>query len=100
MNLSNMRPEDGFKWFMEFSIDSFLWIMHQNVYDMVFFVTGGLTMRKPYISSSNYIIKMSDYKKSGEWATKWDRAYQDFLVKHKDKLYKFRYNFPGLKNLK
>ena len=30
-------------------------MMFQNVLDMVFFVTGGKTMRKPYISKSNYI---------------------------------------------
>ena len=31
-------------------------------------------MRKPYVSSSNYIINMSNYKK-GEWADKWDDLY-------------------------
>ena len=63
MNLYGLDPKDGFKWFMEFSCDSYEWVMCQNVLDMVFFVTGGKTMRKPYISSSNYIIKMSNYKK-------------------------------------
>ena len=33
---------------MEFPIDSYLWVMNQNVYDMVFFVGGGLTMRQLY----------------------------------------------------
>ena len=32
---------------MEFSCDSYEWVMYQNVLDMVFFVTGGKTMRKP-----------------------------------------------------
>lgn len=63
MNLSGISPKEGFRWFMEFSIDSYEWVMYQNVYDMGFFVTGGLTMRKPYVTSSNYILKMSDYKK-------------------------------------
>ena len=66
MNLSEINPQQGFKWFMEFSIDSYEWVMYQNVYDMVFFATEGMTMRKPYISSSNYVLKMSSYKK-GEW---------------------------------
>jgi deoxyribodipyrimidine photolyase-related protein len=80
---------------MEFSIDSYEWVMHQNVLDMVFFVTGGQTMTRPYISSSNYILKMSDYKKS-DWSIKWDKLYHDFIKKHRAKLYKFRYYFPSL----
>lgn len=95
MNLSGIAPKEGFKWFMEFSIDSYEWVMHQNVYDMVFFVTGGKTMTRPYISSSNYILKMSDFKK-GEWADKWDNMYHYFIKKHKKKLYKYRYYFPNL----
>jgi len=98
MNLSGISHKEGFRWFMEFSVDSYEWVMYQNVLDMVFFVTGGKTMRKPYVSSSNYIIKMSDYKK-GEWSEKWDKMYQEFMKKHKEKLWKFRYSFPGLKNL-
>jgi deoxyribodipyrimidine photolyase-related protein len=69
--------------------------MHQNVYDMVFFVSGGKTMRRPYISSSNYILKMSNYKK-GEWSEKWNDLYQKFLKKNKKKLWKFRYYFRNL----
>ena len=61
MNLSGISPDEGFRWFMEFSCDSYEWVMHQNVLEMVFFVSGGKTMRKPYISSSNYILKMSNY---------------------------------------
>lgn len=95
MNLYGIHPSEGFKWFMEFSCDSYLWVMHQNVYDMVFFVTGGKTMRRPYISSSNYILKMSDYKKD-EWCDEWDDLYKKFLEKNKKKLWKFRYYFRGL----
>jgi deoxyribodipyrimidine photolyase-related protein len=98
MNLSGISPKEGFRWFMEFSIDSYEWVMYQNVYDMVFFVTGGLTMRKPYVTSSNYILKMSDYKK-GEWSEKWTELYRKFMKKHKKKLWKFRYHFPQLKNM-
>lgn len=100
MNLSGISPKEGFKWFMEFACDSYEWVMHQNVLDMVFFVNGDSdeqTMRKPYISSSNYILKMSNYSK-GEWCDVWDKLYYDFLKKHKKKLWKFRYYFPGLKS--
>lgn len=98
MNLSEISPEEGFRWFMEFSIDSYEWVMYQNVYDMVFFATEGMTMRRPYISSSNYILKMSSYKKA-EWSEKWNNLYKKFLKKHQEKLWKYRYYFPSLKKV-
>ena len=96
MNLIGMKPDDGFKWFMEFSCDSYLWVMYQNVYEMVFFVSGGATMRKPYFSSSNYILKMSNYKK-GEWCEVWDKAFKAFIKTNRKKLLKFRYAYPFIK---
>ena len=56
-------------------------------------------MRKPYVSSSNYLIKMSDYKK-GDWSKEWDKLYEDFQKRNLDKLWKYRYSFPGLKKYK
>lgn len=96
MNLSEIRPKEGLRWFIEFSCDSYEWVMYQNVLDMVFFVTGGVTMRRPYASSSNYILKMSDYKKE-DWCDTWDKKYDEFKKKHKQKLWKYRYYFGGLK---
>ena len=90
MNLSRIDPLEGFRWFMEFSIDSYEWVMMQNVLDMVFFVTGGKTMRRPYISSSNYILKMSNFKKAA-WCKVWDDLYHQFISDNQDKLHKFRY---------
>lgn len=90
MNLNEVHPREGFKWFMEFSCDSYEWVMHQNVLDMVFFVSGGETMRRPYISSSNYILKMSNYDK-GTWSQIWDAKYRHFINKNKTKLWRFRY---------
>lgn len=90
MNLSEIHPMEGLKWFMEFAIDSYEWVMYQNVLDMVFFVTGGDTMRRPYMSSSNYVLKMSNYSR-GEWCDEWDKAYYDFIKKNKNNLHKYRY---------
>lgn len=98
MNLYGICPKEGFRWFMEFSCDSYLWVMNQNVLDMVFFVSGGDTMRRPYMSSSNYILKMSDYKRDG-WCDEWDKLYDNFLKKNKKKLWKYRYFFRGLKDV-
>lgn len=95
MNLFGLHPREGYRWFMEFSIDSYDWVMHQNVYDMVFFVTGGATMRRPYCSTSNYVLKMSNYKK-GDWCETWDNTYHSFVKSRKKKLYKFRYYFKSI----
>ena len=99
MNIYRLDPKEGYKWFMEFSCDSYEWVMCQNVLDMVFFVTGGLTMRKPYITKTNYILKNSDYKFEDKWCNKWNQMYDSFLKDNKDKLWKFRYHFPTLKKL-
>jgi len=85
MNLSGIKPKEGFRWFMEFSCDSYEWVMCQNVYDMVFYVSGGVTMRRPYISSSNYILNMSNYDRD-DWTIIWNKKYQKFIKKHYDKL--------------
>ena len=98
MNISKIKPSEGYKWFMEFACDSYEWVMNQNVLDMVFFVTGGDTMRRPYVSSSNYILKMSNYKKD-DWCEEWNKRYRNFLKTNKKKLWKFRYYFKGLKNV-
>jgi len=97
MNLSQISPKEGFRWFIEFSCDSYEWVMHQNVYDMVFFVSGGKTMRRPYISSSNYILHMSNYKKD-KWCDIWNEKYHSFVKKNKKKLWKYRYYFGPLRS--
>jgi deoxyribodipyrimidine photolyase-related protein len=98
MNISQIDPWEGLKWFMEFSTDSYEWVMYQNVLDMVFCVSGGQTMKKPYISSSKYVQSMSDYKK-GEWNDKWDTLYKKFMIKHRVKLLRdFKYFFHFIKN--
>lgn len=91
MNLSRIVPSDGFRWFMEFSCDSYEWVMYQNVYEMVFFVRGE-TMRRPYLSSSNYILKMSNYS-HGDWCDHWDYLYRKFIIDNEKKMYPFRWAY-------
>jgi len=62
-NLLEIHPHEVYKWFMEFSLDSYDWVMIQNVYSMGMWADGGLTMRKPYISTATYIFNMSNYTK-------------------------------------
>ena len=44
-------------------------------------------MRRPYLSSSNYIIKMSNYKKDGKWDIIWDEKYRSFVKSRKINFY-------------
>jgi len=83
MLLCEFDPDEVYRWFMEFFIDSYDWVMVPNVYGMSQFSDGGLMASKPYISSSNYIIKMSNYGK-GDWQSKWDGLFWRFLNLHRD----------------
>ena len=82
MVLCEFDPDDVYRWFMELFIDSYDWVMVPNVYGMSQYADGGLMSTKPYISSSNYIIKMSDYKK-GEWSEIWDGLFWSFMDKQR-----------------
>jgi deoxyribodipyrimidine photolyase-related protein len=42
------------------------------------FADGGFFATKPYISGSNYILKMSNYKK-GPWQSAWDGLFWRFM---------------------
>lgn len=61
---------------------------------MVYFKTGGKTTKRPYIASSNYIYKMSNYKKDGIWDKDINYLYNTFVKKHKNKLMKYKYYIP------
>ena len=120
MNLVGIHPDDVYKWFMEFSLDSYDWVMIGNVYSMTLWADGGMTMRKPYISGSGYIMKMSNYpfkkridqnsikntddgkeKKEGKdkkdknaisWQEKWDVIFHNFINRNSEKLSRTYYN--------
>lgn len=83
MVLCEFNPNEVYQWFMELFIDAYDWVMVPNVYGMSLFADGGLMSTKPYISSSNYILKMSNYKK-GDWQKTWDGLFWTFMDKHRD----------------
>lgn len=87
MLLLEIHPQEVYKWFMEMFADSSDWVMGPNVFGMGQFSDGGVFATKPYISGSNYILKMSDYKK-GEWCHIWDGLYWKFMEKHRPYLSK------------
>ena len=87
MLLCMINPRDVYEIFMEWTIDAYEWVMIPNVYSMSQYADGGLIMTRPYFSSSNYILKMSDYKK-GTWCKTLDALYYNFINKHKTYLSK------------
>ena len=83
MLLCEFDPDEVYKWFMELFIDAYDWVMVPNVYGMSQFADGGLMATKPYISGSNYLMKMSNYKK-GEWQATWDGLFWRFMHTHRE----------------
>jgi deoxyribodipyrimidine photolyase-related protein len=83
MCLCEFAPDQIYEWFMSFYIDAYDWVMVPNIYGMSQYADGGLMTTKPYISSSNYILKMSNYPK-GDWCEIWDALYWRFIHKHQN----------------
>jgi len=81
MLLCRFEPNAVYLWFMEFFIDAYDWVMVPNIYGMSQFADGGTFTTKPYISGSNYILKMSDEKK-GSWTETWDALFWTFVADH------------------
>ena len=83
MLLCGFHPTRIYTWFMELFVDAYDWVMVPNVYGMSQFADGGLFTTKPYLSGSNYVRKMSDYRK-GEWCDTWDGLFWTFIHRHQD----------------
>ena len=83
MLLAEIDPRAVYQWFMEMFIDAYDWVMVPNVFGMSQFADGGLIMTKPYVSSSHYLMKMSDYP-AGPWCEVWDGLFWRFIQKHQD----------------
>ncbi|MGB0177980.1 MAG: cryptochrome/photolyase family protein, partial [Owenweeksia sp.] len=78
MLTTGLHPQEVYGWFMEMYVDSADWVMAPNVYGMSQFAEGGIFATKPYIGGSNYILKMSNYKK-GDWCDIVDGLYWRFI---------------------
>ena len=80
--LLEIKPNDVYEFFMKYYIDAYDWVMLGNVYGMSGFSDGGSITTKPYIASSNYLLKMSDYSKNESWCVILDALYWRFLYIH------------------
>ena len=83
MLLCEFDPDEVYRWFMELFIDAYDWVMVPNVYGMSQYADGGLIVTKPYVSSSGYVRKMSNFR-TGDWCAVWDGLYWRFLEKHRE----------------
>ncbi|MFZ9661467.1 MAG: cryptochrome/photolyase family protein [Chitinophagaceae bacterium] len=83
MLLCEFDPSEVYKWFMEMYIDAFDWVMVPNVYGMTQFADGGIMTTKPYISGSNYLMKMGNWEK-GPWQQIWDGLFWRFMDVHRN----------------
>jgi len=81
--LNQIHPNEVFRIFMEWTIDAYEWVMIPNVYGMGQYASN-MMMTRIYFSSSNYILKMSNFKNDNtNWAPIWDALYYNFVNKHK-----------------
>jgi len=83
MLLCEIHPREVHRWFMERYLDSYKWVMGPNVYGMGLMSDGGLFATKPYICGSNYILKMSNFKR-GPWCEVWDGLYWRFIDRNQE----------------
>jgi len=93
--LAGVHPDAVDEWYLGIYIDAIQWVEITNTRGMSQFADGGIAATKPYVSSANYIHKMSDYCKScrydrskrhGENACPFNSLYWDFFERHRDKL--------------
>lgn len=83
MLLCDIHPVAVCTWFHELFLDAYDWVMVPNVHGMSQFADGGLMTTKPYVSSSNYLVKMGE-REEGPWRDVWDGLYWRFVSRHRE----------------
>ncbi|WP_238364955.1 cryptochrome/photolyase family protein [Mesobacterium pallidum] len=92
--LAGINPTELHEWYLEVYIDAYEWVESPNTVGMSQFADGGVVGSKPYVSSGNYIDRMSDYckgcdydvkQKTGEGACPFNLLYWHFLDRHRDR---------------
>ncbi|MBS9525474.1 cryptochrome/photolyase family protein [Litoribacter alkaliphilus] len=90
--LANVHPNEVDEWYLGIYIDAIEWVEIPNTRGMSQFADGGIVGTKPYVSSANYIAKMSNYckgchysksKKVGEKACPFNSLYWNFYDRHR-----------------
>jgi deoxyribodipyrimidine photolyase-related protein len=95
--LAGIHPDEVDSWYLGIYIDAIEWVEITNTRGMSQFADGGLIATKPYISSANYIDKMSNYcqgcyydkkAKTGAKACPFNSLYWHFYERNREKLEK------------
>ncbi|WP_373493600.1 cryptochrome/photolyase family protein [Aquiflexum sp.] len=95
--LAGIDPDEVDQWYLGIYIDAIEWVEITNTRGMSQFADGGIVGTKPYVSSANYIDKMSDYcqgchydkkLKVGEKACPFNSLYWHFYSRNTDLLSK------------
>ncbi|WP_439481972.1 cryptochrome/photolyase family protein [Cyclobacterium plantarum] len=93
--LAGVDPDEVDQWYLGIYIDAIEWVEITNTRGMSQFADGGIVGTKPYVSSANYIDKMSDYcgschysktKKTGDKACPFNSLYWAFYERNREKL--------------
>ena len=91
--LAGIAPTQVHEWYLAVYADAYEWVEAPNVIGMSQFADGGVIASKPYISSGNYIHKMSNYcgscayrvqDKTGKDACPFNLLYWHFLDRHRE----------------
>ncbi|WP_422083899.1 cryptochrome/photolyase family protein [Ulvibacterium sp.] len=91
--LTQTHPDEVDQWYLGIYIDAVEWVEITNTRGMSQFADGGLVATKPYVSSANYINKMSNYctdchyspkQKTGEQGCPFNALYWNFLDEKKE----------------
>ncbi|WP_373636887.1 cryptochrome/photolyase family protein [Yoonia sp. BS5-3] len=92
--LAGIDPGEVHAWYLAVYADAYEWVEAPNVIGMSQYADDGIIASKPYISSGNYIHKMSDYcgscdyrvqDKTGPDACPFNLLYWHFLDRHRDR---------------
>lgn len=95
--LAGLDPGAVHQWYLSVYVDAFEWVEAPNTIGMSQFADGGILASKPYVSSGNYIDKMSDYCKGcmydvkvkvGDNACPFNLLYWHFIDRHRARFQK------------
>lgn len=95
--LAGIHPDEVDQWYLGIYIDAFEWVEITNTRGMSQYADGGIIGSKPYVSSANYIDKMSNYcsschynkkEKLGEKACPFNALYWHFYARNRQLLEK------------
>ena len=93
--MCELDPSEIYKWFMEVvAIDAYDWVMVGNIWAMGYYYNGAMT--RPYLSSSAYLKRMSNYSGDGEWDTIWDALFYRFIAKKGAATAAYKRNLAGI----